>query len=431
MFQAVEIGSEVSVAMPPDEFDKMYSSIMTLNTGLQKAQRSGGIQELWKVLESIAVEEAQASVEEDRVRIMTMIDTELDKGSVTLNRKIIGFLKEWLIGESEHLVAAEDATPQVCQAVSLLLKQFGYLDRAVELLVCARKKREDKGQLHTLEGVSTLALLAHLRLHQGQIDGALEVCEEALLAPGVAEWPHEHSSVIFAKGRARFFRGELDQAIADYSCAKQIRVEAGFEMEPETAELMMMCGLARLGQADLDGAESEFGNAMRILEELKEVESPTGAMLMAAMSNVNRARGDMDGAVELLNRAKHIRRATDTMDTHEGALLLADLGWINFGQKDLGTAKKLFDQARQIRVDTNTLAGHDGAIVLVGCGLTKSFLNGDLEGALEDFYEAKQIRMDTNTMNTPDGEGVVKCIEDTEKAIQDKANVEAGSAASQ
>ena len=87
-------GCRVSIVMPPAEATGMNNAIM---------KGSGSVKKLQLALVSIAVEKAEATVEDDRKRILAMIEN--DVGFDELNRQVTSLILEWCLAEIKATVA--------------------------------------------------------------------------------------------------------------------------------------------------------------------------------------------------------------------------------------------------------------------------------------------------------------------------------------
>ena len=126
LFTAVTCsGCIVTVGMPPAQAEAMLAALF-MGAGLQK---------LWEVLGSIKVADAQASLDNDRVRILELIEQSV--GFAALDARVSEFLRDWVLATAEahmaELLRAQEpteSTARVCQIVGILLCETGKLERA-------------------------------------------------------------------------------------------------------------------------------------------------------------------------------------------------------------------------------------------------------------------------------------------------------------
>merc|ERR1712232_1034088 len=92
MFKAIQAGKDckITITMPRKEAD-----------GMRDALCNKGLDGLWKTLKGIKIENAQASVEDDKVQIMKLIEEQIPGGASTINKKVAQRLQEWIISTCE------------------------------------------------------------------------------------------------------------------------------------------------------------------------------------------------------------------------------------------------------------------------------------------------------------------------------------------
>jgi len=426
MFTAQKNGCKVSIAMPAGEMQGMQLEMK--HHGLAR------LNVLWDALKSISVEKAEASQEADREHIMNLIKS--DGGYAALNARICDHLKDWLLSECQGLATAPDTHSGVLRSVATVLKHFGYVDRAIALMLQARQIREQSQKLRTEEGISVLGTLAHLYIEKGNLEGAVALCDEMINIPGVKDWPHQLSTAMFAKGRVCLLRGDNARALEEFEQAKYLRVEAqqrrpdmSIEYKLPDADLMMCTGLVKLRMGDVPGAAAELEGAKQLREELCIMGTPDGAVLLECMHDLYNAQQKYEESYQLLEDARTIRTSTDTMQTPEGARVLFGMGYILFGSfmqspaapgslEKLAIAGPLFEEARQIRATTGTLDTIDGSSVLTLTGIVKVVLDKDYEAAMLDYKWAKQIMVEKKIWDTPQADGLKTCLADIKKLMQ-------------
>ena len=86
---------------------------------------------------NIKVANAQASVENDRVRILQLVENSV--GFAALDGRVVDFLRDWVVSKCEAHLAEVLQVPQsgaavaaACQHIGNLLVNFGKLERAAE-----------------------------------------------------------------------------------------------------------------------------------------------------------------------------------------------------------------------------------------------------------------------------------------------------------
>ena len=79
---------DVSICMPPGQSESF-----------QQALRSGKIDLLWKALADFNITNAKASVEEDRIKIMRLVQEEF--GTEELNKAVASSYRAWMVSQAE------------------------------------------------------------------------------------------------------------------------------------------------------------------------------------------------------------------------------------------------------------------------------------------------------------------------------------------
>ncbi|CAK0862856.1 unnamed protein product, partial [Prorocentrum cordatum] len=360
---------DIKIAMPPGEAEDFRSALV-----------DGGVAEMWSALAKVKIEDAEASVAEDRQQILALI--EKGPGFHRLNSTVAEKVQEWLVQACEgHLQqrAADGVSrrslglARLGAGVGDLLVQVGLPDRAQWALDTALRIREETDTLCTAEGASLLRTLG---------------VKEAQGAAAVAD--------------PRLRQERLESALGRLQEARRIRCETGTENTPDGARLESNIGNVKLKLNDAAGAEQAFSEALRIREETATLHTSEGALLEVNLGNVKLAR-DPEAALQHYETARDIYVEQGTLATPDGARVLYNIGRAyEEGPRDHDSALQAFEEARRILEKTATLQTADGVNVLVNLGAAHKKA-GNADAALGAFEDAMRIREALGTASAEDG----------------------------
>lgn len=331
---------EVTVVMTPADVEDMQATLLD-------AQNLG---DLWKALGNVNIEAAHASVEEDKVRILSLIKERLSFPA--LNAKVSEFLRDWVLRTCELAVTLSTKRGDAANLVHLgvLMTQFGRLDRAEVLYNQARDLCVATGTPETVDGARAL----------------------------------------FGSGEVKHMRRDLPGALAEYTEARRIHRAAGTSGSPDEARVLGGIGWVNQSQGDLAGALASFTEARRILIATSSLDSSNGARVSGGIGWVNSSQGNLSEALAAFMEERNIHEALGTLETPDGARVFASIGRVKHLEGDLTGAAAAFTETRRIRLATGTLETIEGARMLFGLGRLKQ-LQGDEIGALVELKEAKRV----------------------------------------
>lgn len=315
LFTTIESHCTLVITMPAAQAEDMRKAVLT-----------GELERLWKVFDSLKVENALASVAEDRTCILQLIKA--SSGFDTVNHKCAEFLRDWVLATCEAHLAQQrlsgdtEATAQAGGAVGELLRNFGRMERAAEVLLEAKEVRERMGTLQTLGGAVLLQNLGAIMYRRDQGSGGdftqaaayFEEAKAVCCAIGSLE-TNIGPKILLSLGSTRRDMGDYSGALSEYEHALRIRTEAGTLLTTsEGARLLNSIGGLRLKQEDARGALVEFEMARQVLVQLGTYAMPDGARLLMNMGKARNALGDVEQAVKLWQEAKEIHESTGTID---------------------------------------------------------------------------------------------------------------------
>eukprot|EP00931_Biecheleriopsis_adriatica_P099688 TRINITY_DN7437_c0_g1_i1.p1 TRINITY_DN7437_c0_g1~~TRINITY_DN7437_c0_g1_i1.p1 ORF type:complete len:692 (+),score=96.12 TRINITY_DN7437_c0_g1_i1:168-2243(+) len=402
---------------------EMYTAVSLrgrFHTGILSPDGGKHFDAVWQVLRNARVQDATASVSEDKAQIMALI--EKGPGCDAVNYAIAEFLKMWFIESAERLALQRlrdkkaDILPkpsflltkdacrecnvgQLIEKVGELLMERGLLDRALniwnEALQASSSGRVQLPDLTRAQLLSNVGYVHYLKADRTSAMSAYTKAKEMLTSKGAFETP-EGASLLRRIGMARFLqggeRGRTD-ALESYTEAKQIRLRTGTLATLEGAGLLLSLGNSEKSSTH---ARKAFDEAIEMLHRVENHKnSPQGAKLLLDLSKCMYSSGDVDAALQLCSEAESVRRRTATMATPGGADLLAFLGTMKLeaatSEAETSEALELLQMAKRIRVDTGTSQTMSGVNLMNKIGTAKSKL-GDDAGWQDAIKEAERIR---------------------------------------
>ena len=316
MFTALNLGDEhckIHIVMPPAEERDMFGVL---------SKGGAAFNELWETLAGVRIEDCDASVEEDKTNILSLVIEEHGgPGFHALNSAVAKHLQAWAVdtcteclrqihqGEDDELAA------KACWGVGGLLRQVGQTARAGDVLERGRQLREYNGTMKTEAGALLLAEIGNIK-YAGQ---------------------------------------EFDAALALYEEAQRVRELTDTLATKEGAILLMNMGVTKKHLKDLDGALEAYMEAKRLREITCTLETPEGSLLLNNIGKAKHLGGDTEGAIAAYEEAKAIRDRTNTLKTPSGASLTMNIGTLKGELGDLGAAQSSYEEAKRIFEVTATL----------------------------------------------------------------------------
>eukprot|EP00403_Amphidinium_massartii_P000481 CAMPEP_0178371018 /NCGR_PEP_ID=MMETSP0689_2-20121128/606_1 /TAXON_ID=160604 /ORGANISM="Amphidinium massartii, Strain CS-259" /LENGTH=1003 /DNA_ID=CAMNT_0019990867 /DNA_START=40 /DNA_END=3052 /DNA_ORIENTATION=- len=306
--------------MPPREASQMRSELLAKQKSTDK---------IWKALLSVRIQDADASVPEDRQRIFEIIQSSI--GFHALNSIVSKCLQDWIVATCETELKrqlneqklSKQELGMLCCAVGSLFRTVGNSHRALQVLNIGLGLLESSKQLRTFEGGVLLVNLGATRRHAGDLSGAMEAFRQA----------------------------------------ESIYIEHNELESIDGAILMNSMGAVSRDTGNLAQAIRYLEVGVEILKKLDSLESNDGAMLLNTLGAARRADGKLQQAVKDLEEARRIYVATGTLETPGGALMLISIA---SAKRDLKQFKEVFQhlaQAQHILEKTGTLETKHGLML--------------------------------------------------------------------
>lgn len=403
MFTAISLGHDicrVSITMPSRETDDLRLSLL----------EGSSFDDMWKALGTLRIQEAKASVQEDKKRIFQMIRE--GPGFHGLNSTVSRHLQACFVRCCETFleqcveggdVTDEEAAKLYCRVGRLLLRvrRSDMLDRADAAFGRSREIRSRIGALNTVEGTMLLRDIGTAQALRGDLTSALEIYAEArgmLEGLGALGTPHG-AKLLSSIGMTKRARGDLFGALEVYKQAKRIHCRNRTLETPDGAGLLTGIGIVLFERKDIRGALKALRSAREIRDATGTLATPDGAALLSVLGNVMRLNRDRRGALDSFKKAQELYEQLGSLETPGGALLLRYLGVTRLEMGELDGALEAFTNAKGILQSTQTLDSAIAAKLLCDFGLVYLAL-GCVEKAFEFCVEAQKLHARLGVLGT-------------------------------
>lgn len=375
----------VQVLVPPNERAGLAAA---LQDDIGEVQRSVG---------AIRVEYAEATMETDRMQILTAITTLLGPGGFDeMGKLVMERLREWTYEAGakalEIMDPAQRGMSKLINMTAAYLHNQGQLDKAEPLLIEAMlARRESLGDSHqnTLQAVSNLAMLLH---DKGDYTQAQPLFEEAVKGLRSALGDTHASTATATSHLAQLYetKGQLDLALSLYSDALSARRRTLGDTHLDTLHAINKLGKLLEQKGDLSGAEAlisegfeackqtlpadhkfrlamqnnlgmllltskEYGRAQILLEGVLSVyrrtlgdEHPSTLTALANLSSLHQATGNLDESSAYLSAALSARRRIYGTHHPDTLLCMNNLGTLYQAAGSHQESARLYEEVAEI-----------------------------------------------------------------------------------
>ncbi|CAJ1424876.1 unnamed protein product [Effrenium voratum] len=314
--RAMSEQKQLSILMPPKE-----------EVAFRGALFSSGLQGLFDALAALRIQDAAASVPEDKANILKSIDpdaTDFDKSRkvAELNKNVREKLQAWLVETAatwlEQQLPDEEVQLEVHNAVGeLLIETVADFERAERILSAGMRQHGVQG----LAGVSALRLMGRRLVRQG-------------------DWPEAE----------RYYR-QAEEELEKCGGAKTIQ-HAQLQID------LFLCS-GQVAQLDL---------AKRTFEELEATQSEAFARVLKHLGTVSLNKGDRDKALHFYERSKSCYQQTGLKFSPGYADLLMNLGRMQASGFLREEALTTFAEAREVYQAIGVTSSPGYADLLVNIG---------------------------------------------------------------
>mmetsp|Transcript_8163 Transcript_8163/g.15403 ORF Transcript_8163/g.15403 Transcript_8163/m.15403 type:complete len:916 (-) Transcript_8163:58-2805(-) len=346
MYTAATLGIQVSVTMPPRESQDMKNTLLS---------GSASNSELWKALQNVKVEEAQASVQEDKERILKMIEE--GPGFHGLNSTVTKCIQDWVektcIDLYEHLESSEypkGEKAEMASHVGYVLRDMAKNAQALTILQHAKDLFKQAEIFNTVEFCSLMSNIGVQKRRTGDLTGALKDMEQSRKAfeRNKLDETKECAMMYNSLGAARRANKQQMEAHEAFTRAEEILHNMEVFESNEGASLMNSLGSLNKEMGDLDTALKNFATAKQILESIGEMCSPSGQVLMNSIASAKKDKHDSKGALEAYLEMRHILERIGRMDSDDGPRCLWSIGLTQKRLKDFDGAKETMIEAQAL-----------------------------------------------------------------------------------
>jgi len=330
LYTAAVENVQTTIIMPPGEEFRFREALCDKTS----------MDEVWKNLGKVDVENAKASVNADRVAILAMIKD--GPGFIDFNACVVGKLKNWMVESSEACLKnnfdtdssdiSDSAFLGICQNVNKLLRWTGEYERAAELLEPAIKRA---GNADSEDLANLLRQVGIIRRRQRNASGAKEAFEQAkgiterlgtletsdgallLINLGISEFESggDPFNVMFAArdltsklglldtnvggllfkwlGVFEFRRGNFQKADEFYKSAWSVYEKTG--ALPQLGKLKLDMGELKQAQGDLESALALYKEALESQKKFGLLDSVESRQIVTSIEDVEQRLAVVDG----------------------------------------------------------------------------------------------------------------------------------------
>ncbi|CAB9526369.1 Kinesin light chain [Seminavis robusta] len=389
-------GCKVDIVMPPKEKKSLEKDVIT---------KGRGIEALYETLSRTKVEHAKASVESDRLAILTKLESGI--GYSILNNQVNNLLRGWMHGVLTQLVEAHKETNDkayvvFCNRIGVILWKNGQDDAAMKLhqaalTICATVL----GQNHRLTA-ATYNNIGAILTSKGDYEGALLNYGDALLIEqSVLQKNHlfvasTHNNI----GYVLYEMGDYEGALSQYIRALSIRLSVLRKNHPAVASSYNNIGLVMMKLGNYGGALSKCTEALAIQVAAGGKHHPVVATFHDNIGAVLQEMGDYEGALSKYKEALAIKLSLLGWNHPDVATTYNSIGGVLLAMGDIDGSLENFKKAFAI---FSSLLGKNHPHVAITYHNIGSALKekGDYDGALSKYKEALVIDLSVHGKNHP------------------------------
>lgn len=351
LFTGYTNGCDVTILMPPKERKRMSRAVLADDD----AKGIEGVDSLYEALARTRVEGAQASVEEDRVKILDLVKKET--GYTTLNRHVNVLLRDWVWGTLREILKYRDslepsAYVEVCNKVGNLLRRNGEFDSSLELFRDGLSLVSES-PMHGDEHVLAASLYNNIGLAmygKGEWDNALEQYRKAV---SINERNGSNNPNVAASygniGEVLLEKHDYGNAMTAYKKAFEIHLEVHGMNHLDTAKSKGNIATVLDAMGDHSGALLAKREALAIEEDLLGEAHPSVATSCNNIGFTLQSKGDFIEALEQHRKALNIRISLLGKDHFDTATSHHNVGTVLYYQGEYDAALVELGEALRIR----------------------------------------------------------------------------------
>ncbi|CAE7325852.1 unnamed protein product [Symbiodinium necroappetens] len=367
LFTAISDEScRLTVVMPPSEVVKFCGSIA--NTGALTSY-------LWSALEQLDLETAQASVASDKDMILQIVrdGVGLESLNQVVRQRLLSWLAEAAYAECCDQLAKGglrgDSAATAVSETANLLHRLGKFDDACTLLSASIDTAFTPSEEGTIEKANLWRVVWKNYDYLGQNEAAAEAFQKAL---GILRQlnqleSHDGAAVLTCVAANLQEMGRMEEALANYEQAWEIRQVCGSERSLDASDLLAMMGVAECKLGSSAGLQhAQQAKTLRI--QLGQLNSPHGAHVLQQLGLCHFMLGDIQAAIVEFDESKAILEKTSSLQTPQGASVLQRAARCFCKLGDAQRELELLWEARKLLEDAEQLHSKSGVLVLLDLG---------------------------------------------------------------
>jgi len=231
-------------------------------------------------------------------------------------------------------------------------KNFDYLGRNGDAGTAFRNALDilrDLGQLESHNGAAVLTCVAANLQETGQVEEALANYQKAweVRKASGSESSLDASDLLAMMGVAECRLGSRE-GLQHAQDAKELRVLLGQLKNPHGAYVLQQLGVCYFMTGSYDAAIQEFEHSRDILEKTSSLQTPQGASLLQRCARCYCKLGDLKREIDLLREAHQLLEAAGQVRSKSGVLVLLDLGSALLDSHEDVQAKAVLELAESI-----------------------------------------------------------------------------------
>jgi len=353
LFTANQEDIDVTIVMPRAQKKEMEQALI--------GAEAKGINALYEALAGTKVQDAEASVEDDRVRILKMIEE--GPGYTDLNNRVNELLRGWIAASIHSVVERIEREREdgagigdleyalFCSNVGSLFWHNGELEKG---LVMCRKSLDvyylklGKNHPDTAKAHSSIGLIL---CEMGDYGGSLKEHLTAIsIRESVLGTNHPDTAASFSNlGFLKQMEGKLVEGLAAHRKALEIRQKKLGLNHVDTANSLNNCGALLYDKALFDDALEKYEQALVIKQTVLGDDHPDVAVLHNNIGRVQLAQGNSDGALASYNVSLAIYESILDKNHPKLATVYYDIGLLLASNGDSDKGLENFIKSMEIR----------------------------------------------------------------------------------
>lgn len=417
-------GCRIEVVLPEDE-----------ELRFKDALRNEGMLVMWKALDNLKIQNAQATVEADRINILRRVDPEartqeeLEASAkcAEVNREVVQRLQAWCVdtaaSHAESQIQAGNALGRSSLYAGNLLMAAAEWDRAEAILLSGLQAVEQIGAVATPGHIALLRQLADLRNRQGRHEEAAALMEQVIAAfesfentpegtPCVSlrsvffrtfwdrRW--EYAASLRSAGETAQLRGQLPEAVRLLKRSQRAYELAGGTGSTACAVCLTQIGACYSRQGRHRDAEELLTQVFEALDNDNAL-TPDDGELFKVYGRCRLGQGRNAEAMKLFESAKRIFEDTHAIRSTSYGELLLFIGSVHLEEDHFDEAKAMhcFAEAHT----TMEAIGATSRAEYAGLPMSYGRMHlrmGDLDQAMICFEQAKGVLESAGAMEIPE-----------------------------